>query len=252
MLYGTKIEICAGSYADIRTLDKFNEIDRLELNSHLEEDGLTPSRDFYLWTRQHTDKQILCMVRCANKWTYTEEEKEEMRKDALFFVQNGAGIVIGCLNDDNTIDVPFIKDLIDLAHKYHQEAVFHKAFDVTRNEDEAIQALIDLHCDRVLTAGRAASAPAGSEDIKRLEERYGGYIEIQPCGGVNAGNVAKMLEETGCTRFHMSLRGNPANEEKISSVLEALHNRKGNTKQKILTGEDDAMFINDAYERKME
>jgi hypothetical protein len=61
MLYGIKIEICAGSLTDIALADQYSEVDRIECNSHLEEDGLSMDHTDFQKARVSTAKQLFCM-----------------------------------------------------------------------------------------------------------------------------------------------------------------------------------------------
>ena len=251
MLYGIKIEICAGSIDDVKIADKYSEVDRLEVNSHLEEDGLSMSREDFLTVRQMTKKQVFPMVRLrAGNFIYTDEEKRAMKEEAAFFLDHQAdGIVFGSITEDHLIDVPFTKEMIELAHTYHKEAVFHKAFDATNDLIASAKILADLHCDRILTSASCPDCYQGMPLLKLLNEQYGSQIQILPGGGINSTNVMPILQITGITRFHMSLRSsNP--EQKLIDVLEAIREEHFQH-QHVLTSEDEAMFEEDHYEESM-
>jgi len=252
MLYGIKIEICAGSLEDIRTAEKYSEVDRVEVNSHLEHDGLSMDHDDFLEARKISSKQLMSMVRPrAGSFIYTEDEKEKMLEEAQYFMAHGAdGIVFGCLTEQKEIDVPFTEAMIKLIHSEQKEAVFHKAFDKTSDFFKSAQVLADLHCDRILTSAGKPDCSAGSEILHALEEQYETRIQILPGGGINAGNLLSILHQTGCTRFHMSLRAADP-EQKLVDVLEALR-ASHHSQQHILTGEDQEMFEEDRYEETME
>jgi copper homeostasis protein len=253
MLYGIKIEICAGSFEDVVTACRYNEVDRLELNSHLEEDGLSIDHLTFDKIRAYTNKQLFCMVRNRpGSFQYTEEEKNAMRQEADYFLSHGAdGIVFGCLNQDNTIDLPFTKQMIDLIHSSSAEAVFHKAFDQTPDYFTSAKALAQLHCDRILTSAGKPDCLTGATILHDLEEQYGDQIQILPGGGINSTNLSAILKQTGCTRFHMSLRSDDP-EQKLIDVLEVIRSMHAPAGQHVLTREDAEMFEEDHYEAAME
>lgn len=97
--------------------------------------------------------------------------------------------------------------MVELIHRHRGTAVFHRAIDVTPDIDAAVQMLIDLGVDRVLTSGQKAKALNGADVIAELQEIYGDRIQILPGSGINAGNAAKILEKTGVNQLHASCRG---------------------------------------------
>jgi len=85
--------------------------------------------------------------------------------------------------------------------------VFHRAFDLTPDPAEALEALIDLGMCRVMTSGQHATALAGAACIATLVGQAAGRIEILPVGGITSSNVLPLLEQTGCDQVHAGLRG---------------------------------------------
>lgn len=251
MLYGIKIEICAGSLQDIAAADKYSEVDRIELNSHLEDGGLSMDHEDFLQARQSCSKQLMCMVRQrAGDFVYSPQEKENMLTEASYFLEHGAdGIVFGSLTINKEIDFSFTKQMIDMAHSFQKDAVFHKAFDQTPDLFASAKILGSLHCDRILTSAGKADCFQGISLLRQLEEQYGDRIQILPGGGINASNIIAILQQTGCTRFHMSLRAEDP-EQKLVDVLEAIRSIHS-THQRVLTGEDQEMFEADRYEESM-
>lgn len=96
--------------------------------------------------------------------------------------------------------------MIELAHRYGREFVFHRAFDCAADFDTAISQLIDWKADRVLTSGGEDKAEHGIETLARLQRKYGGHIEILAGSGVNASNARLLLEQTGVHQLHSSCK----------------------------------------------
>ncbi len=201
------IEICCGSYQDgIAAYE--GGASRIELNSALSVGGLTPSLASLIRLKKETDLKIICMVRArAAGFCYDKEDVDIMLEDAKIMLEHGAdGIAFGFLNEDCSLNVGDTKKMVDLIHKYDGEAVFHRAFDVTKDPFIAIEQLIDLGVDRILTSGQKNKAVEGKELIKELQSRYGSQIEILAGSGINSENAKELMDYTGITQVHSSCK----------------------------------------------
>ena len=85
---------------------------------------------------------------------------------------------------------------------------FHRAFDVCQSPSEALEDIISLGCHRLLTSGQASSAAEGIPMLKELVEQSAGRLILMPGAGVNPQNALHILNETGATEIHGSLREN--------------------------------------------
>ena len=202
------IEICAGSYQDCITAFKAGA-KRVELNSALSAGGLTPSIAALRRVKKETSLKVICMVRIrAAGFCYDSQDIELMLEDAKFLLENGAdGIAFGFLKEDGTIYEKATRQMINLIHSYHKEAVFHRAFDITKDPFQAIETLINLKCDRILTSGQKSKAMQGMELIKDLQEKYGQQIEILAGSGMNHKNIQEMKNYTKIKQVHSSCKG---------------------------------------------
>lgn len=201
------VEICAGSYQDCLAADR-GGAQRVELNSALCVGGLTPSLAALRRVKEDTKLKVICMVRPrAAGFCYSREEAAVMLEDAGIFLENGAdGIVFGFLKENREIDIDNTARMAELAHRYGKEAVFHRAFDVTPEPEQAMELLIAHKVDRVLTSGQKQMAVEGIPLIRKLQEQYGGDIQILPGSGINAENALKILKETGVSQLHSSCK----------------------------------------------
>lgn len=135
-------------------------------------------------------------------FAYDQDEFDVMRRDIEAAVAAGAhGIVIGVLRDDDTVDTERTAALQAISHR---PVTFHRAFDLTADPDAALQTLIDLGIERVLTSGQAASAAEGAEVIARLNDQAGNRIAVMAGGGITADNVAGLRAATGVGELHFS------------------------------------------------
>lgn len=176
---------------------------RLELCSALVVGGLTPSLGLFEAARARTRVPIVCMVRPrAGAFCYDEGDLDAMRGDIEAFRTAGAsGVVFGVLDDEGSVDVDRCRDLV--ARAAGMETVFHRAFDVVRDADAALDALIAVGVTRVLTSGRAPTSVAGASVIRRAIVRSAGRLEVLPGGGVRADSVVELIAATGAGAVHL-------------------------------------------------
>ena len=204
-----KVEICCGSYEDCLNAWK-GGAKRVELNSALFLGGLTPSLAALTLTKQNTGLQVIAMTRPrAAGFCYSEVEFEQLMLDAKLLLEHGAdGIAFGCLSENFEVDIQRTNQMVNLVHGFHQskEVVFHRAFDCVSNPDQAMETLIKLKVDRVLTSGLQATALKGRTMLKYLQEKYASQIEILAGSGINEENVGELIKETKITQIHSSCK----------------------------------------------
>jgi copper homeostasis protein len=134
---------------------------------------------------------------------YSDLEFEVMKADVLSCkALQCDGVVFGILTADGKVDVTRCKILGDLA--YPMDVTFHRAFDVAQNMFEALEDIICLGFQRILSSGGAETAKSGAEVLKTLIEKAAGRIEIMPGAGVNLENVKNLLAHTGAVAVHGS------------------------------------------------
>lgn len=201
------LEVCCGSYSDALRAAQAGA-KRIELNSALFLGGLTPSIGSLVETKEHTDLEVICMVRPRGAgFCYDHEDQKTMFMDAKLLLNNQAdGIAFGFLNEDKTIDKANTKKMIKLIHQHGKKAVFHRAIDICLDIDYAIELLIKLGCDRILTSGSHATCEAGKAVLKSIQKKYGDSIEIVMGSGINEQNVQNLLMETGISQVHSSCK----------------------------------------------
>ena len=199
------IEACVASVASALEAQK-GGADRLELNSALELDGLTPSSGLYKEVQTAVSLPVIVMIRPRDYgFCYSEAEFRAMQDDIDLLMALGAdGIATGILQQDHTIDTLRMLEIREQIGD--SELVCHRAFDVTPNPGIALEQLIDCGVDRVLTSGQAPTAPAGVAQIAKLVQQARGRIEILPGSGINARNAAVLIHQTGCTQIHGTFR----------------------------------------------
>lgn len=201
------IEICCGSYQDAYNA-YLGGAKRVELNSALYLGGLTPTVGALRLTKQNTDLKVICMVRPRGAgFCYNDVDFAQVLADAQDMLDNGAdGLAFGFLTADHQIDVAKTKQVVTLVKNAGKEAVFHRAFDCVKDPYQAIELLISLGIDRILTSGLQAKAFDGRDLIKDLQEKYGDKIELLAGSGVNAQNAMQLVEYTNIKQVHSSCK----------------------------------------------
>lgn len=180
--------------------------DRIELCSALSEGGITPSFGLIKQCRKAFEVPLFPIIRPrAGDFLYTEDEFEVMLKDVFLCKETGCeGVVLGMLNKDGNIDVKRTSKLIDLA--YPMEVTFHRAFDRCKDPFRALEELIKIGCQRILTSGQKPIAPEGVELIAELIKQADDRIIIMPGSGVRKENIKTIVEKTGAVEFHSSIK----------------------------------------------
>ncbi len=197
------IEICCASVDDAVEAG-CGGAGRVELNSAIFLGGLTPSLGTLVEAKHRVDIPVLVMIRPrAGGFCYTDTEMAVMRRDTQLAIDHGAdGIVFGVLHENGTIDRERCELLIQCCAG--RPAVFHRAFDVLPEPFTALDQLVDLGFQRILTSGQARSVPEGLDLIKTLIVHAGNRIEILPGAGIRPHNVRAIVEQTGANQVHLS------------------------------------------------
>lgn len=178
--------------------------DRIELCDNPGEGGTTPSFGIIESVRQNVNLDVYVMIRPrGGDFHYTNYEFHSMKRD-IYQCQRISvdGIVLGILNADGTLDKKRCKELIDKARPL--KVTCHRAFDMTRDPFEALEACIEVGFDRILTSGHRTSALLGANLIGELIKKANGRIAIMPGSGVNENTVEEIVRKTGATEIHFS------------------------------------------------
>jgi copper homeostasis protein len=210
------IEIATSDFTTTRSAVE-GGADRIELCANLAEGGTTPSYGQLKKCREAFTVSLYPIIRPrGGDFLYTDQEFEMMLTDVKRCKELGCdGLVIGLLNADGTIDIKRTAKLIKTA--YPLGITFHRAFDRCRDPFEAMEQLIEIGCERILTSGQQPAAPDGVELIAELNKAADERIIIMPGSGVRKENIKMLAEKTGCMEFHSSLRG------KIKSKMNFIH-----------------------------
>lgn len=177
--------------------------DRIELCGDLIVGGITPSLALFERIREKINIPIHILLRPRfGDFLYSEEKMEVLVRQARAFAKAGAdNLVIGCLTPDGRLDLEAMKRIIDVSDG--TPINLHRAFDMCRDLDEALEDAKQLGVISILTSGGYASALEGIEVLDRLKKNSGN-IDIMAGAGMNAKNIKYMMDNSSLTAFHMS------------------------------------------------
>ncbi|XP_072883069.1 copper homeostasis protein cutC homolog isoform X2 [Hemitrygon akajei] len=191
MAPGILMEVCVDSVESAISAER-GGASRIELCSSLVEGGVTPSIGLLQVVKQYVKIPVFAIVRPrGGDFLYTDSEIEVMKADIKMAKASGAnGIVFGVLTEDGRVNCEVCLDLI--AESRPLPVTFHRAFDMVHDPSTALECLISLGFDRVLTSGCDSTALEGLPTLKHLVEQAKQRIIV-----VAVGQAAAMRRETG-------------------------------------------------------
>lgn len=197
------LEACCTSPSEVKEAI-LNGADRIELCEQIEVGGVTPCEDNI---RQSValglPVNVLIRPRGGN-FVFNQDEIGQMLESIELCRRLGAkGVVIGALKEDGTIDMEAMKRMMAQAKKERpMNVTFHRAFDRVAEPEKALEQIIELGCDHILTSGQKDSAMEGAELIAQLVTQASGRITVMPGAGVNPSNIDKLQTQTKAVEFH--------------------------------------------------
>ncbi len=215
---------------------------RIELCDNPEEGGTTPSYGFIKAAREKLQIDLYPIIRPrGGDFLYSDAEFEMMKADIKICKDLDCdGVVIGMLHANGSVDKERCKELVELA--YPLGVTFHRAFDRVNDASKALEDIIEIGCERILTSGLQPFAMNGAELIFSLIKQADERIIIMPGSGVRKDNIVKLVKKTGAIEFHTSARtllkskmnynnelmsknlsSVTVNEDEIKIIIELLH-----------------------------
>lgn len=201
-----EIEVCANSVESCQQA-QLAGADRVELCAGIPEGGTTPSYGEIKMARKVlTSTRLHVIIRNrGGDFLYTPLELERMAMDIDICRELGVdGVVFGCLTPEGHIDREANAFLMQ--HVGNMHATFHRAFDRCSEPLRALEDIIDLGFDRILTSGQQPTADKGVDLLRQLHQQASHRLKIMAGCGVNEANIAMIQQQTGVTNFHFSAR----------------------------------------------
>ena len=179
---------------------------RVELCSALALQGLTPAPGLMALAAQAPIPVYPMLRPRPGDFCYDAQELDAIRRDIDAVRAYGLkGVAIGANRPSGALDVAALEMLT--AHAQGLDLTLHRAFDLTPDLAEALEAAAALGFSRVLTSGGAISALDGIEVLVGLVEQARGRIGILAGAGVRPGNIADLARRTGVSEIHGSFGG---------------------------------------------
>jgi copper homeostasis protein len=199
------LEVAADSLASALAAQEGGAM-RVELCGGLADGGLTPSFGSIALARERLHIPLYVLIRPrGGDFLYDDDEVAAMRRDIAQCVQLGCdGVAIGALDADGNVDMPRCRTLVDAAGALG--VTFHRAVDLSREPRQALEDIIELGCERVLTSGARERAIDGAALIADLVRQAGERLVVMPGAGIDETNLPALRERTGAREFHASAR----------------------------------------------
>ncbi|MEI6881488.1 MAG: copper homeostasis protein CutC [Bacteroidota bacterium] len=198
--------------------------DRIEFCANMQLGGTTPSMIDFIELKSKISIPVYVMIRArGGDFIYSDLEFEQMKNSLIQFKEAGAdGFVFGILDANRKLDITRNKQLLDLADGL--PCTFHKAFDEVIEPFIALQQIIDLGFENILSSGQAATAVLGLPILKHLIDQSENKINIMVGGSVRSSNLQLLMDELNASWYHSSaiLQGETAHLEEVRNLKSTL------------------------------
>jgi copper homeostasis protein len=176
---------------------------RIELSVEYNVGGVSPPEDLIRQVLQEIKLPVHVLIRPRpGNFVYSKEELVQMEKQIEFCRSTHvSGLVFGVLDNEGNINANVCKQLIQLSGP--MTACFHRAIDECMNQEKALEQLIELGFDSVLSSGGEKDALLGLKNLKHWQKTFGENISIIAGGGIRSSNL-NLIMESGCRVYHSS------------------------------------------------
>ncbi len=179
---------------------------RLDLKADYPSGGVTPFLDTIDRVCEAVSIDVMVMVRPRpGDFFYSKDELNDMCKTIARAKKKKrvSGFLLGALNQDNTLNERAIGDFIELAGD--KDVHVHLCWEMAPDPEYALERLIELGVKSVrITGGKGLGEKAVDymEVLRSYQEKFGERIELVLAGGVDALNVAPLIQYTGIANAH--------------------------------------------------
>ncbi|MGF1744259.1 copper homeostasis protein CutC [Vibrio minamisatsumaniensis] len=201
----TEIEVCIDNLESLHNALS-GGANRIELCSSLALGGLTPSFGMMKQAARISSVPVYAMIRPRQgDFLFDADDVMSMLHDIQAAADAGLnGVVLGALTPKGEIDMPMMQTLATKAHQLKLGITFHRAIDQLQDYKVALERIIELGCERVLTSGLAVNAEQGIDVLAAMAKQADGRIDIMAGAGVNAANAKRIQSATQVPALHLS------------------------------------------------
>lgn len=200
-----KVEICSATFESAIAAYQ-GGANRIELCSELSTGGVSPSAGMIQEVRKNIPLEINVLLRPrSGDFILSSQEAEVVLRDIAFCAQSKVqGIVVGALTAEGKINKEMSKEWLKEAHRRGLSATYHRAIDRSANIYDALEDILSLGYDRILTSGGCSTAYEGIGTIMKMVEISKNNIIIMPGSGVNKTNIREIIQSTKVSEIHFS------------------------------------------------
>jgi copper homeostasis protein len=196
------IESCCENFSE-SLIAQGNGAGRIELCENLAVGGTSPSYGNIKLCVDKLSIPTFVMIRPrGGNFVYNENEVNIMLHDINVCKSlNAAGVVLGALNKDNTINYE-IMDILTQAAK-GLEIVTHRCIDDVKNPWEQIEKLKTFGVKHILSSGGAKTALEGVENLHKIyaeTQKHG--IKLTAAGKITKDNLAEVVSKIPADGYH--------------------------------------------------
>lgn len=213
-----KFELCTDSLEGALVASEY-PFTSIELCQALSVGGLTPNMALVEACADQSTAEVHSMIRhLEGNFVYEDSTIDVMVKDINYAAQAGAtGVVFGALDGGNRLAASN-KKMVEAAKMAGLACTFHRAFDFAEDPYRAMDTILNLGFDRLLTSGQQQTAEKGLYLIGDLQRQFGNEIQLIAGSGVNDSN-AKLFEQEGVDYLHFTAR-KPSDESIVLGMGE--------------------------------
>ncbi|WP_116870054.1 copper homeostasis protein CutC [Vibrio splendidus] len=200
-----EIEVCIDNLESLHNA-LAGGANRIELCSSLALGGLTPSFGMMKQAARISSVPVYAMIRPRQgDFIFDDDDMICMLEDIEACASAGLdGVVLGVLAPNGSIDMPKMQQLAEKAHSLKLGITFHRAIDQSADFQAALEQVITLGCERILTSGLAVNAEQGINVLSAMVKQANGRIDIMAGAGVNATNAKTIQSTTQVPALHLS------------------------------------------------
>lgn len=198
-----QLEIACFNY-ESALIAQDNGAERIELCENMHLGGTTPNYVLTVKVREKLSIKMHVIIRPrGGGFFYSDEEIVEMKQDIKQFKKLGVdGFVFGILNEDGSVNKKKNQELVNLAHPL--SCTFHRAFDVVKDAEQALEDIINCGFKTILTSGQEINVEEGIFNIEKIQKLANGRIEIMPGGGLRSSNIKLLQDKLEPAFYHSS------------------------------------------------